>query len=98
MTQLVGSVRRGNNTSILAVGALTGVFLFLALLMGCFAKDTGMEIQALTFIVLAGAFLVGTALWAGGLVDRDPFDESEYENTLVKFGVAASMFWGLAGL
>lgn len=49
-------------------------------------------------MALAGAFLVGTALWAGGLVDRDPFDESEYENTLVKFGVAAAMFWGIAGL
>ena len=77
MTQVVGSVRRGNNTSILAVGALLGVFLFLALLMGSFAQDAGMEIQALTFMGLAGAFLIGTALWAGGLVDRDPFDESE---------------------
>ncbi|MEM7459749.1 MAG: cbb3-type cytochrome c oxidase subunit I, partial [Pseudomonadota bacterium] len=37
-------------------------------------------------------------MWAGGLVDRDPFDESEYEDTLVKFGAAAAMFWGIAGL
>ena len=98
MTQTIQSVRRGNNTSILAVGALTGVFLFLALLMATFAKDSSMETQALTFLVLGGVFLLGTAMWAGGLVDRDPFDESEYENTLVKFGVGASMFWGLAGL
>ena len=98
MTQMIQSVRRGNNTSIIAVGALTGVFLFFALLMAAFAKDSSMEFQALTFIVLGGVFLVGTAMWAGSLVDRDPFDESEYENTLVKFGVAASMFWGLAGL
>ena len=56
-----------------------------------------MEYQALTFMALAGAFLLGLALWSGGLVDRDPFDEREYENTLVKFGVAGSMFWGVAG-
>ncbi|MEL6862749.1 MAG: cytochrome-c oxidase, cbb3-type subunit I, partial [Pseudomonadota bacterium] len=98
MTQLGGTVRRGNNTSILAVGALTSVFVFLALLIGSFAKDAAMEYQALTFMALAGTFVIGMALWAGGLVDRDPFDESEYENTLVKFGVAASMFWGIAGL
>lgn len=98
MSEMIGSFRRGNNTSIIGVGALTTVFLFFALLMATFAKDTGMEIQALTFMGLAGAFVIGTALWAGGLVDRDPFDESQYENTLVKFGVAASMFWGIAGL
>ena len=98
MTQLGGAVRRGNTTSIFTVGALTSVFLFLALLMGSFAQDAAMEYQALTFMALAGAFLVGTALWAGGLGDRDPFDEAEYENTLIKFGVAASMFWGIAGL
>ncbi|MEC7289959.1 MAG: cbb3-type cytochrome c oxidase subunit I, partial [Pseudomonadota bacterium] len=98
MTELIGAHRRGNNTSILGVGALTGAFLFLALLMAAFSKDAAMEYQALTFLALGGVFLVGTAMWAGGLVDRDPFDESQYENTLVKFGVAASMFWGIAGL
>ena len=61
MAQMIQSVRRGNNSSILAVGALTGVFLFFALLMATFAKDGGMEIQAMTFMVLGGAFLLGTA-------------------------------------
>ena len=79
MTEMIGSFRQGNNTSILGVGVVTTIFLFFALLMAAFAKDVGMEYQALTFLVLAGGFLLGTALWAGGLVDRDPFDESEYE-------------------
>ena len=80
MTEMIGSLRRGINASIIGVGALTTIFLFLALLMAAFAKDAGMEYQALTFLVLAGGFLIGTAMWAGGLVDRNPFDESEYEN------------------
>ncbi|MEO0981429.1 MAG: cytochrome-c oxidase, cbb3-type subunit I [Pseudomonadota bacterium] len=42
--------------------------------------------------------LAGIVLWSGGLAGREPFDETRYEDTLVKFGVAASMFWGIAGL
>ena len=95
MTEMVRPFRRGNNASILGVGALISVFLFFALLMATFAKDAGMEYQALTFLALGGTFLLGIVLWAGGLVDRDPFDESEYEDTLIKFGTAAAMFWGL---
>lgn len=62
MTEMIGSFRRGNNTSILGVGVLTAIFLFFALLMAAFAKDVAMEYQALTFLVLAGGFLIVTAL------------------------------------
>ncbi|MEP1143739.1 MAG: cytochrome-c oxidase, cbb3-type subunit I [Henriciella sp.] len=92
------TTRSSNNASIFGVAALLGVFLLLALLMTSFAKDAGMEIQAMTFLLLGGGVFLGICMWAGNLVDRDPFDETEYEDTLVKFGVAASMFWGLAGL
>ena len=56
MTETIGATRRGNNTSILGVGALTSVFLFLALLMATYSKDAGMEYQALTFLLLGGVF------------------------------------------
>ncbi|WP_370323189.1 cytochrome-c oxidase, cbb3-type subunit I [Henriciella pelagia] len=36
-------------------------------------------------------------MWAGKLGTRDPFDETKYEDTLVKMGVFASMFWAIAG-
>ncbi len=92
------TTRQSNNSSIFAVGAFLSVFLLLGLLMASFAKDAAMGHQAMTFLVLGGTFFVGLCMWAGNLIDRDPFDESEYENTLVKWGVFASMFWGLAGL
>ena len=92
------TTRQSNNSSIFAVGAFLSVFLLLGLLMASFAKDAAIGHQAMTFLFLGGAFFVGLCMWAGNLIDRDPFDESEYENTLVKWGVFASMFWGLAGL
>lgn len=92
------TVNRNGNGSIVAVCSITGLFVLLALLIAGATSDPLMSVQAWTFIAVAGAFLIGTAMWAGNLIDRDPFDSTEYENTLVKFGVAASMFWGLAGL
>ena len=92
------TVNRNGNDSIIAVCGLTGIFVLLALLIAGTTSDPLMSVQAWTFIALAGLFLIGTAMWAGDLIDRDPFDSTEYENTLVKFGVAAAMFWGLAGL
>ncbi|MCA8901100.1 MAG: cytochrome-c oxidase, cbb3-type subunit I, partial [Hyphomonas sp.] len=46
-------------------------------------------------LVIVG--LAAIALWAGGLKGRDPFDQTVYDDTIVKFGVAISMFWGIAG-
>jgi len=98
MSNLRGDQRQGVNASIFAVGSLLGLFWFLALFMAAFSEDRAMYVQALTFLALAGAVWTGLCLWAGGLVGRNPFEPSEYEDTLIKFGAAASMFWGLVGL
>ena len=89
---------RSDTSTIMMVGALLGVFMILGLLMAAGARDSGMAVQAWTFIGLAGSFLVGMLMWAGQLLGRNPFDQSEYENAIVKWGVWASMFWGIAGL
>ncbi|MEQ8301621.1 MAG: cytochrome-c oxidase, cbb3-type subunit I [Hyphomonas sp.] len=56
-----------------------------------------MEAHAWLFFFLSGFALVSIGIWAGGLNGRNPFDETYYEDTIVKFGVAAAMFWGIAG-
>ena len=56
-----------------------------------------MGAHAWLFLGLAVVGLLALALWAGSLGDRDPFDQTVYEDTIVKFGVTASMFWGIAG-
>ncbi|MEL6245541.1 MAG: cytochrome-c oxidase, cbb3-type subunit I [Pseudomonadota bacterium] len=88
----------GNSGTVYQVGGVLGVFLVLALLIAGRTNDPLMGAQALTFLALAGVFLLAMMMWLGTKVDQDPFVETEYEDTLVKFGVVASTFWGLAGL
>ncbi len=97
MTQTLNLPKQGS-ASIVAVGALLSVFLLLALLIAANAKDAMMGYQAWMFIGMAGLFLVGMAMWTGNKPDSNPFDPSEYENGIVKWGVFASMFWGIAGM
>ena len=88
----------GFSISILTVGATVALFLVLALLMAAGAKDPLMGIQAWTFVGLAGLFISAMVIWGGKLNKRNPFDPSVYENAIVKWGVFAAMFWGIAGL
>ncbi|MEO0465650.1 MAG: cytochrome-c oxidase, cbb3-type subunit I [Pseudomonadota bacterium] len=92
------AARRPFDISVPLVGLVLATFLILAILVMAFAVDQGMQVQAQTFFLTAGAFLVGLCLWGGTLVNRNPFDDSEYEDTIIKWGCAAAMFWGLAGL
>jgi cytochrome c oxidase cbb3-type subunit 1 len=87
-----------DDTSLYAVGGIVSVFMVFALIIAGHARDAAMSMQAWTFVTMAVVFLAGLAFWAGDLGNRTPFDESEYEDTLIKWGVAASMFWGIAGL
>ncbi|MEQ9505242.1 MAG: cytochrome-c oxidase, cbb3-type subunit I [Hyphomonas sp.] len=83
--------------SIGTVSALVGLAAFGALVIAGNAADPMMAIHAWTFFFLTVGGLLITGLWAGSLIDRNPFDPATYEDTIVKFGVAASMFWGIAG-
>ncbi|WOR14053.1 cytochrome-c oxidase, cbb3-type subunit I [Hyphomonas sp. FCG-A18] len=97
MTQALDKLRQGS-TSIVSVGVFLGIFLLCALLIAANAADPMMGAHAWMFIMMAGAFLLGMMLWAGGLNNKDAFDSTQYENALIKWGVFASMFWGIAGL
>lgn len=85
------------NFSVMSVGALLVLVLVWAVIAAARTQDLLMEVHAWMFIGGLGIGLAGMVIWAGGLYDRDPFDESKYEDTLIKYGVAASMFWGLVG-
>jgi cytochrome c oxidase cbb3-type subunit 1 len=61
------------------------------------AADPMMGVHAWIFFFLTVAGLMITGFWAGSLNGRNPFDPAFYEDTIVKFGVAAAMFWGIAG-
>ena len=90
--------RLGTSGSIGIVGIIWAFFSLLALIVSARTTDPAMASQAGIFAVLSGVLLFVTFMWFGSLAGRNPFDESEYENTIIKYGVFASMFWGIAGL
>ncbi|MBY9067201.1 cytochrome-c oxidase, cbb3-type subunit I [Hyphomonas sp. WL0036] len=87
----------GPGFSIGAVSALTGLVALGVLIIAGNAADPMMGAHAWIFFFLTVAGLMITGLWAGSLNGRNPFNPDFYEDTIVKFGVAAAMFWGIAG-
>ncbi|MBI1365597.1 MAG: cytochrome-c oxidase, cbb3-type subunit I [Alphaproteobacteria bacterium] len=79
-------------------GPILGVFLaiasLLALIVAARTSDPKMQVHAFVFLAafLIGGFALGVRHY-GGLVS----DKSSYMFGVVKAGVIASMFWGLAG-
>ena len=80
------------------VGGVWLLFCVLALIVSVRTHDPAMSVQAGLFAAMSAILLFFTFMWAGSLAGRDPFDETEYENTLIKFVVFTSVFWGIAGL
>ena len=89
--------RGGADQSTWIVSGLVGLFAILSLYIAANATDRMMGVHALMFLAATIVWLVATGMWAGKLGTRDPFDETKYEDTLVKMGVFASMFWAIAG-
>ncbi len=81
---------------LFAVPALFVFLLFLALTVSVKTADHLMSIQAATFMVGFGlAILWMVRRYAEGIPAED---NAPYDNDIVKAGVIASMFWGIAGL
>ncbi|MFN9162008.1 MAG: cytochrome-c oxidase, cbb3-type subunit I [Alphaproteobacteria bacterium] len=81
---------------LFAVPALFIFFIFLALAVAVRTTDHLMAVQAVTFMVgfgLALLWMIGR--YAEGVPEAD---DAPYDNDIVKAGVIASMFWGIAGL
>ncbi len=87
----------GPGVSIGTVSALTGLVALGVLIIAGNAADPMMAAHAWTFFFLAVGGLMLTGFWAGSLNGRDPFNPAFYEDTIVKYGVWASVFWGIAG-
>ena len=86
-----------SNTSILTVGGLLAVVFLWSLFTVSQTSDILMNVHAWMFVILTGLGLAALLIWGGSVQDRNVFDQTKYEDTIVKFGVAASMFWGLVG-
>jgi cytochrome c oxidase cbb3-type subunit 1 len=87
----------GWGISVAAVSALVGAVSLGVLIIAANARDPMMAAHGWIFFFLSVAGLMVTGLWAGARAGSNPFDPAFYEDTIVKFGVAAAMFWGIAG-
>ena len=84
--------------SVLTVGIFVGIFTFLALLIAAWTRDPFFEIHGWIGLMLGVISIAALCLWSANTTRPSLFEPTEYEDTLVKFGVWASMFWGIAGL
>ncbi len=96
-SHVIPTEKPGWGFSIGTVSLLVGVVALGALIIAANAADPMMAAHAWLFFFLTVGGLLITGLWAGARNGRNPFDPAFYEDTIVKFGVAASMFWGIAG-
>ena len=94
MQPVPAQTRAGSDSLI--VPALFVVFLLLALVVAATTDDRLMALQAWTFMAGIGVTLVWfVRRYADGLPDDE---RAPYANDIVKLGVIASMFWGVAGM
>lgn len=85
----------GMGGDVIIVGVFLAIAAVLALVVSANAVDPLMQFHSYIFLIafVLGGFALGTYVYTGGLAE----DKSGYQSAVVKAGVFASMFWGLAG-
>ncbi len=96
MTSSQSLQRSGFDINLAGVGLITILGALWALFAAAFAPDAAMKGQSWLILggFLTGIFLVVGAAARGGVIT----DQSDYNEDIVKAGVIASLFWGVAGL
>ena len=96
MTSSQSLQRSGFDINLAGVGLITILGALWALFAAAFAPDAAMKGQSWLILggFLTGIFLVVGAAARGGVIT----DQSEYNEDIIKAGVIASLFWGVAGL
>ncbi|GAB4127060.1 MAG: cytochrome-c oxidase, cbb3-type subunit I [Rhodothalassiaceae bacterium] len=92
MTKLEGTEPRGSSAAALGVMLALGAGVVYWVMVFLYALDVPMQVHAAIFAI---AFLAGIAAIADGLHRTE--DRSDYNVAIVRYGVIASIFWGIAG-
>jgi len=83
--------------STASVGLVLLVVLSLGLAGAANAADAGFAIHSWMFVIAAAAGLAGMLIWHEAGAVTPVFDRAFYEEGVVKAGIVATMFWGIAG-
>ena len=86
------------DTSVLSVGIFAGLFTLLAVLITAWTSDRIMSIHGPLAILVGVIAIAAICFWAASVKRQFVFDPREYEDTLIKWGVGVSMFWGVVGI
>ncbi|WP_306015262.1 cytochrome-c oxidase, cbb3-type subunit I [Oceanicaulis sp. MMSF_3324] len=96
MTALAGRPKTGLDANAMIVGGILLLGALWSLFAAASGADANMRIHAW---VIGLGFVLGlfgmVGVYSSGGVERDP---AQYNETIVKYGVVASMFWAIAGL
>ncbi len=87
----------GPDASTFGVGLLLVAVLILALTGAARAVDAAFAVHAWMFALAAFAGIGGLMVWHETTDPGQRFDPTFYEDGVVKAGVVATMFWGVAG-
>ena len=94
-TEVSREERLDPSTALIGLVLMTMLVLGLAGAAG--AVDKAFAAQAWTFAIAAVVGLAGLAFWHEEKAQTIRFDPKFYEEGVVKAGVIATMFWGIAG-
>ncbi|HBU62576.1 MAG TPA: cytochrome-c oxidase, cbb3-type subunit I, partial [Oceanicaulis sp.] len=96
MTALAGRPKTGLDANAMIVGGILLLGALWSLFAAASGADANMRLHAW---VIGAGFVLGlfgmVGVYSNGGVERDP---AQYNETIVKYGVIASMFWAIAGL
>jgi cytochrome c oxidase cbb3-type subunit I len=96
MTAAVSRSQGPDSSSILIGLILVGI-LVLAVAGAANAVDPAFRAHAWIFLGAAFTGIAALAIWHGDTMDKVRFDPAFYDDGIVKAGIAATMFWGVAG-
>ncbi len=96
MTALAGRPKTGLDANAMIVGGILLLGALWSLFAAASGADANMRLHAW---VIGAGFVLGlfgmVGVYSNGGVERDP---AQYNETIVKYGVIASMFWAIAGI
>ena len=90
--------KNGIDFSVLTVGLFVGVFTLLALMVAAWSPDPLFNIHGWLSLGMSLVAILAICFWAANRKDGKLFDETQYEDTLIRWGVGVSMFWGVVGI
>ncbi len=88
------TARKGMGLDVLTLGVFLSILALVSLFLTAKTHDPLMKVHA---VILLGAFVLGIAALFMRAASGLSFDQSKYEEGIIKAGIVATTFWGIVG-